>query len=181
MAKSRKFPLNRLFSWTLRKSKRNVASVVDPEEDVTAQAVFATPEVEQPPASPTETQTLEVFYTLIKYFNQQQDVQALFHGHADVVFKDAPMTLEGFVDEWQRLFRSFPDFHIEYNDLKIVSPGCISVILQAQGTHTGEPYSFGPFPEVPMTGKHVKLDSEYVPPSSFCFVLLLTCPSPTVM
>ena len=98
--------------------------------------------------------------SMIDSMNRHENIKPLFHDRAEVLFKEAPMTLDGWLEEWKRLFLSFPDFHVDYSEVKQIDSEHISVVFKVMGTHTGEPYCFGPYPEIEATGIEVKLDPE---------------------
>lgn len=102
--------------------------------------------------------------------SHQEDFSSIFDARADVLFKDAPMTLDGFLGEWAKIFRSFPDFYLRVEGGIDEQPdGTVIAVLNAGGTHTGTPYSFGPFPEIEATGIKVANDPEYVELGSVIF------------
>jgi hypothetical protein len=89
-------------------------------------------------------------------------VPSIFAENAEFCFPEASMTASGYTAEMTKLYRSFPDWRlalvgdiIEHED-----DGSISITVVASGTHTGAPYSFGPYPEVVATGIAVQLDPE---------------------
>ena len=106
---------------------------------------------------------MQCLLSFIECLKTHKSPEPLFHEHGEVLFKEAPMTIGGFSDELERMFRAFPDLDIESDDIVVHSPCCISVKFVVFGTHTGTPYGFGPFPEIEPKGAKVKLDPEYVP------------------
>ena len=63
--------------------------------------------------------------------------------------------------EIQRLFDSFPNFNITFDGIKQINETQVKVEkVQVTGTHTGKPFSFGPYEEIPTSNKHVILDQE---------------------
>jgi hypothetical protein len=65
------------------------------------------------------------------------------------------------VDMVEQLARSFPDFHFAYKQIKVLSPGVVMICnVQVSGTHTGAPYTFGPYEEIDATGMKVQNDPE---------------------
>ena len=82
---------------------------------------------------------------------------------------EVEMPLSEYLESWKATLESFPDFTLEMN-LNDVNPaecrtpentddGTTIVYIRnvrAKGTHTGKPYSFGPFPEVPAKGTFVR-------------------------
>ena len=79
---------------------------------------------------------------------------------------DLEMPLNEYLEIWKGTVESFPDFALEMNldDIKPeecneLDDGTIIVYIRnvrAKGTHSGKPYSFGPFPEVPARGIFVR-------------------------
>lgn len=72
------------------------------------------------------------------------------------------MTASGYMDEFAKMFASFPDFHLDLigDPVEHQEDNSVSFTVQATGTHTGAPYSFDPYPEVAATGIAIKLDPE---------------------
>jgi ketosteroid isomerase-like protein len=83
----------------------------------------------------------------------------------DWSFAEAHMTVPGFLDESQKIFHSFPDFHFLIETItERPADGTIVARVRAAGTHTGASFAFGPYPEIAATGTRVVLDPEYVVP-----------------
>jgi hypothetical protein len=83
----------------------------------------------------------------------------------DWSFAEAHMTVPGFLDESQKIFHSFPDFHFLIETItERPADGTVVARVRAAGTHTGAPFAFGPYPEIAATGTRVVLDPEYVVP-----------------
>jgi hypothetical protein len=61
----------------------------------------------------------------------------------------------------EHVVKSFPDFHWTQGKIELVSPGIVKITnTQASGTHTGAPYTFGPYEEIEATGVKVRNDPE---------------------
>ncbi|CAB9498183.1 expressed unknown protein [Seminavis robusta] len=61
------------------------------------------------------------------------------------------------------LCKSFTNFKFSYDSVKEIKPGVVLVDeLVVSGTHNGKPYTFGGFPPIQSTDKHVVLDPERV-------------------
>jgi ketosteroid isomerase-like protein len=83
----------------------------------------------------------------------------------DWSFAEAHMTVPGFVDEVEKIFQSFPDFHHQVETItEQPEDGTVVARTRAAGTHTGAPFAFGPYPAIAATGTRVVLDPEYVVP-----------------
>ena len=97
--------------------------------------------------------------------NNLEGIRALCTPECDLDFSETPMPLREYLDEYRRIMLSFPDFTLECRGVKRVSgkPNkfCLE-FLQASGTHTGEPYGFGPYPEVPTSNIKFRNDPERV-------------------
>lgn len=77
-------------------------------------------------------------------------------------FKKNKTTL---IKETSKLVESFPDFHYRFSVPRRSAAGVVIVdSCQGIGTHTGKPYSYGPYP--PMDTKHVKVRCD---PERFIF------------
>jgi hypothetical protein len=73
-----------------------------------------------------------------------------------MVFVDAKaeMHRDDFATSCDMLFDSFPDITFRWQSIKEVSPGKVVVKnFGAQGTHTGVPFAFDPYPAIAATGK----------------------------
>lgn len=89
--------------------------------------------------------------------------KAFFAFKADVLFPGAKMLADEFFDETDGLVKAFPDFELSIADEDITEtkPGVVVVEKAvAQGTHTGSPYGFGPYPPIAATGIRCKNDPE---------------------
>jgi hypothetical protein len=105
----------------------------------------------------------QVLVRFLESANSHKSFKGAFHPRADVLFKEAPMTLDGYEDEWQKVYHSFPDFSLQLEgDIQEQADGKIVAIVLASGTHTGAPYAFGPYPEIPITNIRVNNDPVYV-------------------
>lgn len=108
------------------------------------------------------TENEQVVTDHLQHINNREEMTH-FHADANIMFKDAPMTLGGFQEELRRIFDSLPDFKLHIvGPIQEQADGTVLATMYATGTHTGKPYSFGPFPEVDPKGTAIKLDAEYV-------------------
>ena len=107
-----------------------------------------------------EEQLRMMMLSYLDCFQRNDDPLSHFDAHGEIIFKEAHMNVHGFADELDRIYRSFPDLNTKYGESQVLGPDCISVVVQVSGTHTGAPYSFGPFPEIAPTGTKVQLDRE---------------------
>jgi hypothetical protein len=76
-----------------------------------------------------------------------------------VVFADSGKEMLGyeFLEEVASALSSFPDLRFTWSKFTEISPGVVtSSSLVAEGTHTGEPYGFGPFPAIKAKGTKCK-------------------------
>lgn len=96
----------------------------------------------------------------IGLLDAHQEFDSVFAAKADILYKDAPMTVNGYQEEMNKVFRSFPDFSLVVKgSIHESGQGIVVADLCCErGTHTGEPYGFGPYPEIPISGKHVRSD-----------------------
>jgi hypothetical protein len=61
------------------------------------------------------------------------------------------------------IYKSFPDFHLNVDTIKEVSPGKVRIEIHSMsGTHTGAPYSVGNFPPVETSNKYCVNDPEMI-------------------
>ena len=88
----------------------------------------------------------------------------VLHPQAEVLFRGALMSRNDFVEQSKLTFEAFPDFQHNETSIRVVveKDGYWEIVceIKPSGTHTGIPYAFGPFPEIPTTGKHVQMDPE---------------------
>jgi hypothetical protein len=131
----------------------------------------------------TTTPNQQVFLDWVQKINAHDvdDVAEVFCRMADIYFQPdgAHMVLSGFCDEMRTVFRSFPDYRLtvvprdDNDDDDVVvrevplndndHDGTIVVArLVASGTHTGAPYAYGPYPEIPVSHRRVQNDVAYV-------------------
>jgi hypothetical protein len=69
------------------------------------------------------------------------------------------MLLPEFLEAVIMMFASFPDNKFVWDSVEEISPGVVLVTnFHGSGTHTGKPFSFGPFPPIAATGIRVKED-----------------------
>lgn len=147
--------LKRLVS---HRPRSNAEAPKEPSETATQQLVVAKPEQTGRQLTPNE----QVAVNFISIMNAGGDSAPLFTEKADVLVKDAPMFMEGYNSEAKKFSRSFPDFRIKVMDsgVKEQADGTVTIFVCASGTHSGEPYSFGPYPEIPATHIRVVNDPE---------------------
>lgn len=111
----------------------------------------------------TLTANEKVALAVLEGFNAHRSVVSFFHpAKGEVHFPDAKMTIAEFQIEVDILFRSFPDFHLDFahEHVKEQVDGSVMVNVFGRGTHTGEPFSFGPFPAIPAKGVFCQNDPE---------------------
>jgi hypothetical protein len=78
-------------------------------------------------------------------------------------FGDTEFLLDTWIEDAGNIGSSYPDFHLSHEKIIDISPTQAMIVnLQASGTHSGTPYAFGPYPEIPATGIHCKNDYEDV-------------------
>lgn len=104
------------------------------------------------------------FVELFMHFFEKHDVKGidfLSKLETQISFKETTMLIGDFLDELDGMFKSFPDMSFEARDIKVIAPGKVEVgFFQTNGTHTGKPYGFGPYPEVPTSNIKFKNDPE---------------------
>jgi hypothetical protein len=131
----------------------------------------------------TTTPNKQVFLDWVQKINAHdiEEVAEVFCRMADIYFQPdgAHMVLSGFCDEMRTVFRCFPDYRLtvvprddDYDDDVVVREvplddkdhdGTIVVArLVASGTHTGAPYAYGPYPEIPVSHRRIQNDVAYV-------------------
>jgi len=67
--------------------------------------------------------------------------------------ENTELSVRDMPEEMQKVLSSFPDLQFHYDSIEEVQPGVVVVShFHATGTHTGTPYAFGPFPNVPARG-----------------------------
>lgn len=84
---------------------------------------------------------------------------------------DTIMSMKDFIESNHHVAASFPDLAFEYRKIEVIEGRKVVVSgFRGSGTHTGRPYGFAPFPEVPTSGIAVKND-----PETFVFELNEKC------
>lgn len=62
------------------------------------------------------------------------------------------MTIYGYQEEMNKIFRYFPDYSwsvLEGRTQESADGIVVAALCCERRTHTGEPYTFGPYPEIP--------------------------------
>jgi hypothetical protein len=117
-----------------------------------------------PPVQRTLTPNEKVAVATIDRLNAHESIVSLFHPKSAVFFPDAKMTVQGYQQEQDIVNRSFPDFRLNYDMdcLQEQADGVTVTVrnVRGQGTHSGAPYSFGPFPPIPARGVVCQNDPE---------------------
>ena len=88
-------------------------------------------------------------------------VRKFTRNDAVCVFKggETAMSFPVFIATCEALWASFPDNKVSWESVKEIRPGVVLIKdYRAAGTHTGAPYSFGPYKPIPATGKYVEED-----------------------
>ena len=90
------------------------------------------------------------------------NVEELFSPNADINFTDIHMNVTDLIHETKALQESFPDLGARWDEIVPLSERDMVVIdgFVLSGTHTGQPYAFGPFPAVPTKGAFCRNDPE---------------------
>jgi hypothetical protein len=156
---------------TKKKKNKKPRAQQQQQHDGVAAVAVSTPTVATPTTTTTTTTTTrsltykeQVVAEYLRRMNQHDVTTGqLFTDQADVIFIETPMTPQSLEEEMVKVFRSFPDFtlHIvSVNGIVEQPDGTVLAELEATGTHTGAPYSFGPYPDIPPSGITVKLDRE---------------------
>lgn len=116
------------------------------------------------------TEKTEIIKLHFQHFNTE-DLKAAFEMYTDDFTFTFPGDYEIGVNELfpesQRMAESMPDFKFSARLVEEVTMenGTSFVVvhdLVAGGTHTGQPYQFGPYPLIVASGKYVKNDPEMV-------------------
>jgi hypothetical protein len=149
-----------------------VASAIKQEHTTTAcssessRASVSAPEI-VPVPSPVQrilTPNEKIAVAAIDRLNAHQSIVSLFHPKSDVFFSGAKMTVEGYQQEQDIVNLSFPDFRLHYamDCLQEQADGVTVTVrdVRGRGTHSGAPYSFGPFPPIPARGVVCQNDPE---------------------
>ncbi|KAL3906572.1 MAG: hypothetical protein SGILL_009215 [Bacillariaceae sp.] len=69
--------------------------------------------------------------------------------------------LKDFIAQMEVTYASFPDYTTEWDEMKDGGKGKSSNTVRiknfvSKGTHTGEPFAFGPYPPMPAKGKKIR-------------------------
>jgi len=108
------------------------------------------------------SEAVKVALQFLELVAEHKSIISLFHEKGECHFEEAKMLACHYDETCQTTYRSFPDLKLVTTEegLEEIEPGIVVVIITAQGTHTGEPYCFGPFPEVEAKGTSVRNDPE---------------------
>ena len=87
-------------------------------------------------------------------------IQELLTADFKAVFGDVELTWKDTLEGAPKAFAAFPDFQLKCTEMEALEDGSIRFRVVASGTHTGAPYSFGPFDPIEATGKYVENDPE---------------------
>jgi hypothetical protein len=71
-----------------------------------------------------------------------------------------PVDLKDFIDQMLLCYASFPDYDTTWESIE-EDPSNGAIVIKnftSKGTHTGEPYAFGPFPPISASGAVIKDD-----------------------
>jgi hypothetical protein len=114
-----------------------------------------------PPPPLPRTPNEQVALAFLERLNSHKSFVSLFQPKCDVCFPEAKMTVPDYQLEMDRCLLSFPNFHLGCtSDLQEQADGSVTVHVFGRGTHTGEPYGFGPFPAIPAKGVVCQNDPE---------------------
>jgi hypothetical protein len=96
------------------------------------------------------------------YNNNPEQLHTILAPESYIQFDDGVEILASdVVDVVSSTRKSFPDFYFKYDTIVEISPGIVLIKnVQPSGTHTGEPYTFGPYEPIPATGIKVVNDPE---------------------
>jgi predicted ester cyclase len=142
----------------------------DAKQDPTATAAKSGVQAAVPTRTPKEELVAKFFAGHVDH--RPDLITEVCTDDCDLSFAEAHMTIPGFLDETQKVFRSFPDFHFQIETItEQPADGTVFARVRATGTHTGAPFGFGPYPEIAAKGTRVVLDPEYVVPC-VCILLL---------
>lgn len=115
------------------------------------------------PVATELTPNEKIVQILLDRLNAHESVLPLFDARADIIFPEATMTIEEYVEEEKSIEKSFPDFRLEITTkVKEQEDGSVVVGAYGHGKHTGEPYGFGPYPAIDAKNVYVRNDPEWV-------------------
>ena len=108
-----------------------------------------------------EVKVAKTFFDCIAKADME-GLQKVTHADCRMIFPDIEINPANIAEETEKLARSFPDSHFVYEEVYQKEPNVIFLRLRWAGTHTGPAYGFGPYEEVPTTGKKVVNDPEEI-------------------
>lgn len=112
-------------------------------------------------AEPAESIKLAKDFVETMNRHDNTKVQTLFTEDSTVKFPETELTARCVFESYDMVMKSFPDFRLEATGFHEVGPcGVVGFTVVASGTHTGEPYAFGPFPSIKASGKVCRNDPE---------------------
>jgi hypothetical protein len=121
---------------------------------------------EQPDSKPIEpNNTAErIVHQVLQMYAQQNPrlIADYFTFGAVLEFPGIALDLVGFMELQRQMVTVFPDFHMEYKLVGETSPGVVTMIIQACGTHSGADYATPTCPvPLPAQNARCKNDPEY--------------------
>lgn len=76
--------------------------------------------------------------------------------------KEQSMSWADYVQVVNHVVEAFPEIYFAWSDTVELRDDTVTSKVQVSGTHTGAPYSIGPFPPIEATGIKCQNDPEYV-------------------
>lgn len=108
-----------------------------------------------------EIKVAKAWFTAIARADMEK-LQKVTHPGCRLLFPGVEISPKDMMEETIKSVKSFPDSNFEFKEAYHKEPNVVYMRVQWSGTHTGPAYGFGPYEEVPTTGKKVAADDELV-------------------
>ena len=108
-----------------------------------------------------EIKIAKTFYDAIADADMTK-LESVTHKDCRMLFPDMEIIPANIAEETIKLAKAFPDSHFVYEKVYLKEPNVVYMKIHWAGTHTGAPYGFGPYDEIPVTGKFVVNDPEII-------------------
>jgi hypothetical protein len=139
---------------------RNSTSITN---DTKSPADYCSPSLEYNESTTCPPREIIIAQNYIDILNSHNSklLMSILSSTAMYNFNGVEVLSSSIVEVHEHVEKSFPDFHLPYERIEVISPGVVKIInIRATGTHTGVPYTFGPYEAIEATGVKVQNDPE---------------------
>jgi predicted ester cyclase len=116
-----------------------------------------------PPALSANASTVKTFLDLLNSKDLDK-VRSMITYDLSCEWEEQCMRFEDFLDVLESVWKSFPDFNLVYKNLVDGKKANVVVVHDCvpSGTHTGEPFGFGPYDPIEASGTRVENAAETI-------------------